>query len=108
MEKITRKKFIELIKKGEHVFCGSVNSDKFTEEDTKKLLTDNRDRIAKMITENKTRTVIKEQSNGLQFTGGSWITFQAGDTYFQENNVLVARCNDGYFTMVYGLKGITL
>jgi len=100
MEQITAKKARELLVENMSHFCGVIR--KKHPQDYIALQIDNYEKNINLdILE--LRKVEKQQSNKIQFTGGSWLDFTKTNCH-QFNNYIVVSKEDDYFNMVYRLE----
>jgi len=99
MQKITAKKARELLVGNRCLICGVVNK---RQHDYITLQIDNYEKNINL-DEFESRKVITQQSNKLQFTGGSWLDFSKSNCYKYNNYIVVSKEN-GYFNMVYRLE----
>lgn len=85
MEKITKKRFREIIENNKTANIGRLPIERFPLDKVDEFVTD--ERVAK-IDAPFWRTVESKQTNSIMFSDKSWLEFKSGTQYYQRGNLL--------------------
>lgn len=97
MEKITKKKFREIIENNTTAFIGRLPVERFPLDKVEEFVTD--ERVAS-IEAPFWRTVEAKQSNSIMFSDKAWVDFKAGTQYYQRGKLLFLHIPN-WQTLVY-------
>lgn len=97
MEKITKKKFREIIENNKNALIGNFPVSKWTLEAVDEFATDER---VNAITAPEWRVAVQKRSSSIIFSNGARLDFKSGDQYYQRGNLLFLHIAD-WQTMVY-------
>lgn len=97
MEKITKKRFREIIESNKTALIGNIQVNRMSLAEVDDFVTDER---VKAIPNPQWRTVEIKQTNAVMFSNNSWMEFKAGAQYYQRGNILFLHLPN-WQTMVY-------
>lgn len=97
MEKITKKRFREIIENNTTALIGRLPIGRFPLDEVDEFVTD--ERVASLEAP-FWRTVEIKQTNSIMFSDNAWLEFKAGAQYYQRDKLLFLHLPD-WQTMVY-------